>query len=150
MLPTETQTEHTAVSTEAGLAALATDDLSSVAERMDIVRWLIGVMMIGQAFELRASALEIYQSVVTLTDDIDSLHMCLAFSTALNGDGNYAKELSLEGFDDCPNADHLNLAMAYTLKMIGDSEWRSFADKVISGSSNEQLRRSAQRMLMPN
>lgn len=150
MLPTETQTEHSAVSTEAGLAALATGDLNAVAERMDSVRWLIGVMMIGQAFELRASALEIYQSVVTLTDDIDSLHMCLAFSTALNGDGNYAKELSLEGFDDCPNADHLNLAMAYTLKMIGDSGWRSFADKVIASSSNEQLCSSAQLMLKPH
>jgi hypothetical protein len=150
MLPTETQTEHRSPLTEVNLAALAKDDLNTVAERMDTVRWLIGVMMIGQAFELRASALEIYQSVVTLTDDIDSLHMCLAFSTALNGDGNYARELSVEGFDDCPNADHLNMAMAYTLKMIGDSAWRGFADKVRVGSSNEQLRKSAQLMCNPN
>ena len=130
-----------------GAGASRAAALAEVAERMDIVRWLIGVMMIGQAFELRASALEIYQSVVTLTDDIDSLHMCLAFSTALNGDGNYARELSLQGFDDCTNADHLNLAMAHTLKMIGDSGWQSFAEKVLVSSENAQLRDSAQLML---
>jgi hypothetical protein len=147
MLPTESKMENDIRSTEANPAALSSDVPSAVAERMDMVRWLIGVMMVGQAFELRASALEIYQSVITLTDDIDSLHMCLAFSTALNGDGNYARELSLQGFDDCANADHLNLAMAHTLKMIGDSGWQSFAEKVLLSSENAQLRNSAHLML---
>ena len=147
MLPIESPAENNVVLTEAIPAALATEGTSAVAERMDILRWLIGVMMIGQACEMRASALEIYQSVVNLTEDVDSLNMCLAFSTALNGDGTYARELSLQGFDDCPNADHLNLAMAHTLKMIGDSGWQSFADKVLAGSTNVQLRSSAQVML---
>ena len=150
MMHFDSQTERNLVTAEAGSAAVGAGGIDSVTERMDIVRWLIGVMMVGQAFEMRASALEIYQSVVTLTDDIDSLNMCLAFSTALNGDGNYARELSQESFDDRANADHLNLAMAYTLKMIGDSGWRSFADKVIASSSNEKLRISAQLMLKPH
>ena len=147
MSPTESNMENDRLSTETNPAALGADGTSAVAERMDMVRWLISVMMIGQAFELRASALDIYQSVITLTDDIDSLNMCLAFSTALNGDANYARELSLQGFDDCANADHLNLAMAHTLKMIGDSGWQSFVEKVLLSSENAQLRNSAQLML---
>lgn len=132
---------------EATAGTLTEEPISPVAERMDMVRWLIGIMMVGQAFEMRASALEIYESVVTLTEDIDSLNMCLAFSTALNGDGRYAKELSLQGFDACSNSDHLNMAMAHTLRMIDDSAWRTFAEKVLRFSTNKNLRRSAQEML---
>ena len=73
MLPIESPAENNVVLTEAIPAALATEGTSAVAERMDILRWLIGVMMIGQACEMRASALEIYQSVVNLTEDVDSL-----------------------------------------------------------------------------
>jgi hypothetical protein len=128
-------------------AAKTNSTASSIAERMDMVRWLVGAMMVGQACGLRASASEIYQATATLTKDIDSVHMCLAFSSALGGEPGFVKELSSKGFDGCPNADHLNLAMAHTLEMIGDSDWKLFARKVVEVSESKILVESAKRML---
>lgn len=141
------QRNLTQIVSEPNGAAKTNSTANSIAERMDMVRWLVGAMMVGQACGLRASANEIYQATVTLTKDIDSLNMCLAFSSALGGEPGLAKELSSKGFDDCPNADHLNLAMAHTLEMIGDSGWKLFARKVVELSESKILVESARNML---
>ena len=130
-----------AVPTELSITAM------NVSQRSELVRWLLSVMMVAQTFEMRTSARAIYDGLVVLTDDIDEIQLCLAFSSALNGDPRFARALKAKGFANARGEDSKKLTLAFVLGLSGDPGWRDVPAQIVESSTDEKLVRTAQTML---
>ncbi len=139
-----------AAPSERGLSAAPTQlSISEMdaAQRAELVRWLLSVMMVAQAFEMRTSARTIYDALVVLTDDIDEVQLCLAFSSALNGDPRFARALKAKGFANARGEDSKKLTLAFVLGLSGDAGWRDVPAQIVESSTDEKLVRTARTML---
>lgn len=117
------------------------------AQRSELVRWLLSVMMLAQTFEMRTSARTIYDAVVLLADDIDEVQLCLAFSSALNGDPRFARALRQKGFSGSVGEDQKNLTLSFVLGLSGEPDWRSVPERLLETSSDPSILRTARIML---
>ena len=131
----------------AALPAQLSIALMDAGQRSDLVRWLLSVMMIAQVFEMRTSARTIYDALVVLSDDIDEIQLCLAFSTALNGDPRFARALRDKGFSNTRDEDSKKLTLSFVLGLSGDADWRIVPQQIVESSSDAKLVRTARIML---
>ena len=131
----------------AALPAQLSIALMDAGQRSDLVRWLLSVMMIAQVFEMRTSARTIYDALVVLSDDIDEIQLCLAFSTALNGDPRFARALRDKGFSNTRDEDSKKLTLSFVLGLSGDACWRIVPQQIVESSTDEKLVRTARIML---
>jgi hypothetical protein len=133
-----------AVPTQLSISAM------NVSQRSELVRWLLSVMMVAQTFEMRTSARTIYDGLVVLSDDIDEIQLCLAFSSALNGDPRFARALKAKGFANTRDEDSKKLTLSFVLGLSGDAGWRDVPEQILVNSTDEKLLRTARIMLQKN
>jgi hypothetical protein len=117
------------------------------AQKSELVRWLLSAMMLAQMFEMRTSARTIYDAVVILADDIDEVQLCLAFSSALNGDPRFARALRQKGFSGAVDEDRKDLTLSFVLGLGGDASWRSVPERLLETSTDEKILHTARIML---
>jgi hypothetical protein len=124
----------------------------SLPQRAELVRRLLGAMMLAQAFEMCTTARTIYDAVTLLVDDIDQVRLCLAFSSAVGGNMAYANALRDAGFSGSDNEDRKHLTLAFVLSLSkdtddSDSNWRSVPESLLRTSSDPNILRTARLML---
>ena len=121
----------------------------NMAQRSELVRRLLSVMMLAQTFDMCTTARTIYDAVVLLVDDIDKARLCLAFSGAITGDMRYANTLQRAGFLGAADEDQKSLMLSFVLSFddANDSDWRKVPESLLRTSSDLNILRTAQLML---
>lgn len=133
---------------DASLAELSISKMN-MAQRSELVRRLLSVMMLAQTFDMRTTARTIYDAVVLLIDDIDKARLCLAFSSAITGDMRYANTLRRAGFLGAADEDQKSLMLSFVLSFndADDNDWRKVPESLLRTSSDLNILRTARLML---
>jgi hypothetical protein len=115
-----------------------------VENRIQAARQLISAMLIGEMNGCKDEAASILTAVTEALGDDRQLRVSLSLASAMRGDAQPALDLLGENLDDWPNPDMARVALSMSLKVAGEPQWRDVPDRVLSVSTDEQVRLFAQ------
>jgi hypothetical protein len=125
-------------------AAPAADKHEGAENRIHTVRQLISAMLIGEMNRKGDEAQIIFKAASQALGDGRQLRISLTLASAMRGDAKPALELLAENLDDWPHPDMARVALAMSLKVAGQPQWRDVPDRVLSVSTDESVRLFAQ------
>lgn len=132
---------------QAGNDAAEADSSAAVQHRAEVVRLLIAVMMLGQAFWLYDEAKTVYAAACHTLPNGGQLRVSLAFASAMLGDAEPAKALLGEVNDAAPDAEMTKVSLSLALKVAGDPDWRRVSQNALATSLDSSVRTLAQAVL---
>jgi hypothetical protein len=115
-----------------------------VENRIQAARQLISAMLIGEMNGRKDESESILKAVSEALGDDRQLRVSLSLASAMRGDAQPALDLLGENLDDWPNPDMARVALSMSLKVAGEPQWRDVPDRVLSVSTDEQVRLFAQ------
>jgi hypothetical protein len=119
------------------------DSQGDTSEYPVIYRNLMSAGLLGSIYRLGADA-DIINAAVELTlDDPRHFRTYRAVALAMAGQVDYARRVLGSHIDERPQDDDAKVALALSLLLGGDSDWRVWIDNVLATSHDQPAREAA-------
>lgn len=113
----------------------------------DVYRNLMTVGLLGAIYRSMDDANVVNAAVEATLDDPTFYRMCRAIAVGMGGDVGYARDQLGSYVEQHPDDDNAKVAMAVSLMLGGDAEWKSWLDNVLATSSEQSAREAANGVL---
>lgn len=133
--------------TYAAHAAYAVPAAAPAGHYPEVYRSLMVVGLLGAIYRRMEDADIVNTAVEATLDDPGFYRMCRAIAVGMGGDVEYARETLGSYVDEHPDDDNAKVAMAVSLMLGGDAEWKSWLDKVLATSTEQSAREAANGVL---
>lgn len=113
----------------------------------DVYRNLMTVGLLGAIYRCTDDANVVNTAVEATLDDPTFYRMCRAIAVGMGGDVRYARDTLGSYVEQHPNDDNAKVAMAVSLMLGGDAEWKNWLDNVLATSTEQSAREAANGVL---
>ncbi|MDR7149964.1 hypothetical protein J2W49_001919 [Hydrogenophaga palleronii] len=113
----------------------------------EVYRRLMTVGLLGAIYRRMEDADVVNTAVEATLDDPAFYRMCRAIAVGMGGEVGYAREQLGNHVEQNPDDDNAKVAMAVSLMLGGDAEWKSWLDNVMATSTEQSAREAANGVL---
>jgi hypothetical protein len=113
----------------------------------EVYRNLMTVGLLGAIYRRLDDADVVNAAVEATLDDPSHYRMCRAIAVGMGGDVGYAREQLGSYVEHNPDDDNAKVAMAVSLMLGGDAEWKGWLDNVLATSTEQSAREAANGVL---
>ena len=114
---------------------------------LPVFRNLMAVGMLGSCYQAHEDADKVHDAVEATLTDVAPFRMYRALAAGIGGDSRYAAEHIGKRIEEVPDDDKAKVALAVTMLMSGNSEWRGLIENVLATSSDQVARESANKLI---
>jgi hypothetical protein len=112
-----------------------------------VYRNLMAVGLLGSIYRLAADADIVNEAVELTLADSGLYRLYRSIAMGLGGNSDYAKRNLLTQAEQDAEDDTAKMALAVSLLLGGDPDWRRWLDNVLATSSNQKARAAAHELL---
>lgn len=112
-----------------------------------VYRNLMAVGLLGACYRVREDAERVNQAVEATLADPSQFRMYRALAQGIGGDASYAVEQIGQRLEDVPDDDRAKVALAVSLMLAGDPEWKAVIENVLATSSDQVAREAATNLI---
>ena len=116
-------------------------------EYPDIYHNLMIIGLLGSIYRLHEEANKINSVVEATLNNPVEYRMFRAIAQGIGGDSEYAQNVLSKHIDDHPDDDSAKVAMAVSLMMAGNPEWKPLIENVLATSTDQAARESANNLV---
>jgi hypothetical protein len=113
----------------------------------EVYRNLMVVGLLGAIYRRMDDADAVHTAVEATLDDPGTYRMFRAIAVGMGGDVAYARETLGTYVEQHPGDDNAKVAMAVSLMLGGDAEWKNWLDNVLATSTEQDAREAANGVL---
>lgn len=113
----------------------------------EVYRNLMTIGLLGAIYRSMDDANVVNTAVEATLDDPTFYRMCRAIAVGMGGDVGYARDQLGSYVEQHPDDDNAKVAMAVSLMLGGDAEWKTWLDNVLATSSEQSAREAANGVL---
>jgi hypothetical protein len=128
-------------------AAYAAPAVAPASGYPEVYRNLMTIGLLGAIYRSMDDANIVNTAVEATLDDPSFYRMCRAIAVGMGGDVGYARDQLGSYVEQHPDDDNAKVAMAVSLMLGGDAEWKSWLDNVLATSSEQSAREAANGVL---
>lgn len=108
-----------------------------------VYRNLMVIGLLGSIYRCKDDADTVNTAVEATLEDPTSYRMCRAIALGMGGDAGYAKERLGTHLEQHPDDDNAKVALAVSLMLGGDADWKQPLDNVLAISTDQSAREAA-------
>lgn len=112
-----------------------------------VYRQLMTVGLLGAIYRHKEDAAIVNEAVEATLDDPTMYRMCCAIALGMGGDAAYARTQLGSHLEQHPDDDNAKVAMAVSMMLGGDPDWRQPIDNVLATSTEQSAREAANGVL---
>ncbi|HEY9109049.1 MAG TPA: hypothetical protein VIN58_20405 [Roseateles sp.] len=128
-------------------AAYAAPAAAAAGGYPEVYRNLMTVGLLGAIYRRLDDADIVNTAVEATLDDPMHYRMCRAIAVGMGGNVGYAREQLGSYVEQNPDDDNAKVAMAVSLMLGGDAEWKGWLDNVLATSTEQSAREAANGVL---
>jgi hypothetical protein len=108
-----------------------------------VYRNLMAIGLLGAIYRCADDATLVNEAVEATLDDPTMYRMCRSIALGMGGDSAYAKTNLGAHLEQNPDDDNAKVAMAVSMMLSGDPEWKHWLDNVLATSTEQSAREAA-------
>jgi hypothetical protein len=108
-----------------------------------VYRNLMAIGLLGAIYRCAEDATLVNEAVEATLDDPTMYRMCRSIALGMGGDASYAKTSLGAHLEQRPDDDSAKVAMAVSMMLSGDPEWKHWLDNVLATSTDQTAREAA-------
>ncbi|HEX6703344.1 MAG TPA: hypothetical protein VF169_01185 [Albitalea sp.] len=108
-----------------------------------IYRNMMAVGLLGACYQVHDDAQKVNDAVEATLADVAPFRMYRALAQGIGGDGAYASEQIGKRLEESPDDDKAKVALAVSLMLAGNPEWKGLIENVLATSSDQVARAAA-------
>jgi hypothetical protein len=128
-------------------AACAVPTAAPASGYPEVYRNLMVVGLLGAIYRRMDDADVVNTAVEATLEDPSAYRMFRAIAVGMGGDVAYARETLGSYVEQHPGDDNAKVAMAVSLMLGGDAEWKNWLDNVMATSTEQSAREAANGVL---
>ena len=141
MVDTVTNTEQSKAGANA--AAVAPENAGFPA----VYRNLMAVGLLGACYQAHEDAQKVNDAVELTMQDPTPFRMYRALAQGIGGDSAYAAAQLQKRLEDVPDDDKAKVAMAVSMMLAGDPDWKGLVENVLATSTDQVAREAATNLI---
>lgn len=112
-----------------------------------VYRNLMAVGLLGSCYRVHEDAERVNEAVEATLSDPSQFRMYRAIAQGIGGDASYAQQEIGQHLDDAPDDDRAKVALAVSLMLAGDVEWKALIENVLATSTDQVAREAATKLI---
>ncbi|WKB51746.1 hypothetical protein [Eleftheria terrae] len=108
-----------------------------------VYRNLMAVALLGAVYKARDDAETVSAAVEKTLNDPLQFRLCRAIAQGIGGDAEFARGTLGKHLEQHPDDDGAKVAMAVSMMLAGNAEWKQWIDNVLATSTDQSAREAA-------
>jgi len=112
-----------------------------------VYRNLMAVGLLGACYQAHEDAQKVNDAVELTMQDPTPFRMYRALAQGIGGDSAYAAAQLQKRLEDVPDDDKAKVAMAVSMMLAGDPDWKGLVENVLATSTDQVAREAATNLI---